>query len=443
MRVTATLEGTTRFPGSKAVTITVGKAGDTATEGTDYATVADQTITIPANTASASVDFTLTPRQDMLDDDNESISVEGSATGVGTVTHASITITDDDAAPNAIKLTVDTNLTANNDQDSLVEDGGAKTVRVTATITSTTRFATDQTVAIVVGKAADSATSGTDYTAVTNKSITITSGAASGYVEFDVTPTPDMLKEEIETISVEGTLTGVTFSQTAIKLTDSDAAPAVTITLDADTGENGIQNSIDESDTSGKTVRVTATLEGTTRFPGSKAVTITVGKAGDTATEGTDYATVADQTITIPANTASASVDFTLTPRQDMLDDDNESISVEGSATGVGTVTHASITITDDDAAPNAIKLTVDTNLTANNDQDSLVEDGGAKTVRVTATITSTTRFATDQTVAIVVGKAADSATSGTDYTRCDEQEHHHHLGGGERIRRVHSYTHA
>ena len=80
----------------------------------------------------------------------------------------------------------------------------------------------------------------------------------------------------------------------------------------------------------------------------AKTVTVTVGKSADSATEGTDYATVADLSISIAAGAASGSKDFTLTPTNDALDEANETISVEGTLSGV-TVTADQITITDDD----------------------------------------------------------------------------------------------
>ena len=73
----------------------VGKSADSATEGTDYATVADLSISIAAGAASGTKDFTLTPTNDAVDESNETISVEGSSAGV-TMTADQITITDDD-----------------------------------------------------------------------------------------------------------------------------------------------------------------------------------------------------------------------------------------------------------------------------------------------------------------------------------------------------------
>ena len=415
VRVTATIDGATRFATAQTVTVTVGKDGDSATEGTDYAMVGVQSIEIPIGAASAYVDFPLTPTTDVLSEGSETISVEGTLTDV-TFTNSSITITDDDAAPSAITLSVDADTGTNNVQSSIAEEGGVKTVRVTATIGGTTRFATAQTVTVTVGKDGDSATEGTDYAMVGVQSIEIPIGAASASVEFMITPTTDVLFEGSETISLEGTLTGVTFTNSSITITDDDDAPsAITLSVDTNAGGDGTPTSVGEGGTA-TTVRVTATITSTTRFATEQTVTVKVGKDGDSATEGTDYALVADQNIKIPAGAESAYVDFPLTPTHDILDEADETISVDGELTGV-TFTAATITITDDDAAPQFITLAVDTNAGGNGTPTSVGEEAGATTVRVTATITSATRFAANQAVTFEVGKSADSATESTDYS--------------------------
>ena len=389
--VTASVNGTTRYAAAKTVTVKVGKSADSATEGTDYTTVADLSIAIAAGAASGSKSFTLTPANDALDEPNETISVEGTSAGV-TVTADQITITDDDAAPSGITLVAN--------PDTVTENGGAKTVTVTASVNGTTRYAAAKTVAVTVGKSADSATEGTDYTTVADLSIEIAAGAASGSKRFTLTPTNDALDESNETISVEGTLSGVTVTADQITITDDDAAPSgITLVANPDSvSENG----------GAKTVTVTASVNGTTRYAAAKTVTVKVGKSADSATEGTDYTTVADLSIEIAAGAASGSKRFTLTPTNDALDESNETISVEGTLSGV-TVTADQITITDDDAAPSGITLVAN--------PDSVTENGGAKTVTVTASVNGTTRYAAAKTVAVTVGKSADSATEGTDYT--------------------------
>ncbi len=411
VRVTATIDGTTRFATAQTVTVTVGKDGDSATEGTDYSTVDEQSIEIPIGDASAYVDFMLTPTTDVLFEGSETISVDGTLTDV-TFTNSSITITDDDAAPTTLTLAVDADNNAENVQSSLAENGGAKTVKVTATLGGATQFDVDKTLTLIVGDDDDSATEGTDYTDVADITLTILAGEQDVEHTFTLTPTDDAFNEGSETISFDATLASVTVNGASITLTSDDAAPAITLTVDADKDTDNVQTSLAE-DGGVKTVRVTATLDGTTRLEEAADLTLAVGKDGDSAVEGTDYTTVDEQTITIGAGVASVIHDFTLTPTNDDLYEGSETISLDGTLTGVA-VTDTSLTITDDDAAPTGITLSVDTNGSTSGTPSTVAEDAGATVVTVTATVNGATRYVDAKTVAVSVDD--DTAASPADY---------------------------
>ena len=345
VRVTATITSTTRFATEQTVTVKVGKDGDSATEGTDYALVADQSIKIPIGAASGYVDFPLTPTHDVLDEMDETISVDGELTGV-TFTPSTITINDDDAAPEFITLAVDTNAGGNGTPTSVGEEAGATTVRVTATITSATRFAANQAVTFEVGKSADTATESTDYTEVGTLTITIDGGEASGYVDFTLTPTSDVLDEPNETISVHGTQANITFTDATITITDDDAAPSgITLSVDTNGAEDGTPSTVAE-DAGATVVTVTATVNGATRYVDAKTVAVSVDD--NTAASPADYAAVSGFNITIAAGAASHTGSFTVTPVDDDLDESNETIDVTGTLTDI-TVTGATVTLTDTD----------------------------------------------------------------------------------------------
>ncbi len=430
--VTATLDGTSRFGVDKTVTVKVGKSSDTAEEGKDYKEVADLTFTINKGEASGSKTFKLTPTDDKIDDENETISVEGSLETL-TVTHASITITDDDEAPSGLKITVDTDPVKEGNQDSVDEDAvDGTTVKVTATLDETSsRFDADQTVKVTIGKDSDTAEKGKDYRTgsktktVDNLTFTLKAGEASASETFRLTPINDGIDEEDETISVEGILAGLTVTHDSITITDDDEAPSgFKITVDTDSDTEGDQDSVDE-EAGATTVMVTATLDGTSRFGVNQTVTVTVGVGSDTAEEGTDYEEVEeDLTFTINAGEASGSVTFTLTPKHDKFAEGDEMISLTGELGSLDA--KATITITDNDAPPTGLRISVDTgspenmgssigNLNSERDGSLLYENAGATTVTVAATLDGTSRFGVDKTVAVSV--VGGTAIPGTDYT--------------------------
>ena len=427
--VTATLDGTSRFGVNKDVTVKIGKDSDTAVEGTDYEEVGDLTVRINAGDASGSKTFTLTLINDEIDEQDETISVEGTLETLA-VTNDSITITDDDEEPSGLTITVDTDPGTDGNQDSVDEDT-ATIVTVTAALNGTTSFGVDKTVKVEVGQDSDTAVEGTDYHAVNDLTLTLNAGKTSISDTFTLTPINDGIDEDNETISVEGTLTGLTVTHDSITITDDDEPPSgLTITVDTDPGTDGNQDSVDE-DAGATTVKVTATLDGTSRFATDQTVTVTVGAGSNTdeegkAVSGTDYTEVPNFDITIIAGEASGSNTFTLTPKDDNFAEGNETISVTGTLGSLDPA-KATIIITDNDTAPTGLRISVDTgspenlgsstrNLSSERDRSLLYEDAGETTVTVTATLDGASRFGVDKTVAVKIGKSSDTAVQGTDY---------------------------
>jgi len=402
--VTASITDATRFAEAQAVAVRVG--GGTATSGADYAAVAGFNVGIPAMAASGSASFTLTPTDDDVDEANETIDVTGTLSGA-TVTKATISLTDDDTRGVAVTggpLTLDE---ADDPQtEDAKENQGAYTVALTS----------EPTAAVVVNLSAGASAPVTlDKTRLTfapakwSEAQTVTVTAVDDAYD---NPGDKRTASITHTIAAGGSDYGpVTAAPVAVTVTDDDAAPSsVTLSVDADTGTDGVQSSVAEGG-GAKTVRVTATLAGDSRFPTAKTVALTVGKATDSAVEGTDYGTVGAVSITIAADAASGSATFTLTPTDDAIDDDAESLTIEGGVTGEAgvTVSPASIAIDDDDGAPSGIALSVNPASVAEN-------AATAATVTVTAAVAGGSAYADAKTVTVSVGAAGDDAVSGTDY---------------------------
>ena len=351
--VTAAWDTGTR---AEATEVTVSVGGGSATSGTDYTAVDNLTLTIAATESTGSGTFTLTPKQDSVSEGSETIDVTGVATDF-TVTKATMTLTDDETAPGTIALTTD--------PTSVGEDASATEVTVTATLGGSVTLAGATEVTVSVG--GGTATSGTDYTAVDNLTLTIAATESTGSGTFTLTPTQDSVSEGSETIDVTGVATDFTVTKATMTLTDDETAPG-TIALTTDPTSVG-------EDASATEVTVTATLGGSVTLAGATEVTVSVG--GGTATSGTDYTAVDNFTLTIAATQSTGSGTFTLTPKQDSVSEGNETIDVTGTASGF-TVTQAEITLTDDDQpATTQIALELD--------PGTVAEGAGATTITVTA----------------------------------------------------------
>ena len=318
--VTATLNQAPRNVAT-VLTLSVGESSDTAVEGTDYATVSNLSLTINANQTTGTATFQLNPTDDDLDEDNESLTIDGSVTGLS-VTAATVTITDNDTAAVTVNPTT-LSVTEGGSSSYTVVLTSQPTGNVTVTPSRTgssdvtvssspltftpTNWSTARTVTVAAAEDTDAlndtatvthTVSGADYATVTAASVT-------------VTVTDD------ETVS-----TGVALSVAPATLSESAAATTITVTARLNQAPRNV----------------------------ATVLTLSVGESSDTAVEGTDYTTVNNLSLTINANQTTGTATFQLNPTNDDLDEDNESLTIDGSVTGLS-VTAATVTITDNDTA--------------------------------------------------------------------------------------------
>ena len=138
---------------------------------------------------------------------------------------------------------------------------------------------------------------------------------------------------------------------------ESETAPDVTVTVtENETASTRVTLTVDPSsvneDSDETTVTVTGTLDEAPRISAT-SVTVAVGASGDTAVEGTDYLTVNDFTLTIAALQTTGTATLTLTPKDDAINEENETITVSGTTQDL-TVDAATLTIENVDPLPQA-----------------------------------------------------------------------------------------
>ena len=208
--VTASLNNS---PLPTATDVTVSVTGGTATSGTDYATVSDFTVTIAGEQTSGTEQLSFDPTQDNLAEGNETVILTGSAAGL-TAGAATLTITDDDSAPTAVTISL---------SPSAVGEGASATaVTVTASLNNSPLPAVTEVTVSVTGGAA---TSGTDYVAVSDFTVTIAGEQTSGTVQLSFDPTQDDVTEGNETVILTGSAAGLTLGTATLTITDDDPAP--------------------------------------------------------------------------------------------------------------------------------------------------------------------------------------------------------------------------
>ena len=378
--VTGTLDGGAR---TSATAVAVSVAGGTATAGTDFDTVNNFTLTIPAGATSATEMFTLNPRDDEVAEGAETVTVSGSATGL-TVDSATLTITDNDTTSTKVSLSVN--------PTSVSEGDGSTTITVTGTLDQAARPGATP-VAVLVGDG--TAMAGMDFTPVGSFTLTIPANEKSGTQTFTLTPTDDNVSESNETVTVGGSATasGLTVESAELTLTDNDTqSTKVTLTLNPTQLSEGAGST---------TVRVTGTLDQAAR-PGATSINVSV--AGGTATAGTDFTPVTSFTLTIPAKATSGEQTFVLIPTDDTVAEGTETVTVSG--TSDLSVDSATLEITDNDTPSTRVTLTLN--------PTQVSEGAGSATVTVTGTLDEA---ASPSPRSVVVSVTGGTATAGTDFT--------------------------
>ena len=217
---------------------------------------------------------------------------------------------------------------------AVAEDGGAATVAVTAMLDRAS-LPTATTVSVSVG--GGTATPVIDYAAVSDFTVTIAAGSRSGSATFTLAPVDDDLVEGSETVGVSGTAGDFTVSAAAVTITDDDATPTVSLSLDpASVGENGGVST------------VTATLSASA----SAAVTVTVSASAVSPAVSGDFTLSSNRTLTIRSGETSSTGTVTVTANDNDVDAADKTVTVSGTASGgpgVSNPAPVTLTITDDD----------------------------------------------------------------------------------------------
>jgi hypothetical protein len=372
-------------PTTEALTVDITVSG-TATNGTDYDTINDS-VTIPIGKSfvdvvvktKADTGVELTETAILTIDEGDTYTINESATA------ATVTVKDDDKP--TVSLTA-TDATAS-------ETGKNNTGKFTITRTGANHEAL--VVPIVL---TGTATKGTDYKTLST-SITIPAGKSSKVIE--IKPKDDLLLEGTETIIATlgtGAFIASSEAKTGTISLSEDEVPDVTLK---------VTDAVATEPTTDKGT-ITVTRSG----PTGAALVVDLDVTG-TATNGTDYTTIADS-VTIPAGKSFATI--TVAPTDDSTLEGSETVIVTladsanydlDSDTSSGTVTlkdnekpTISITATDDDSdedSDDAIVFTIS-------------RDGGSSdALDVLYSISGTAKLGTD-TNETLTGKATIAAGS-------------------------------
>ena len=311
------------------VNVNVADSGDFAADGQAGA----RTVAIGAGGTATLAVRTVNDSADEPDGDITATVGDGSDYDVGDPPSATVAVTDDDAAPPPATPSVSIARGAD------VTEGGTATF----TLTASPAPAAGITVNVNVNVAQDG-----DFAADGQAGARTVTIGAGGTATLAVATVDDAADEPDGGVTVtvndgSGYAVGSP-AAAAVAVADDDAAPtAVALSLDPGTVAEGGGPA---------EVAVTARIQGESRFPGDRTLTITVGADGDAARPGEDYEAVPAFELTIPAGARGGSARFTLSPVDDgRHEPGGESVTVSGRLDGAE-VAPAALALADDDAGP-------------------------------------------------------------------------------------------
>ncbi|MDE2843088.1 MAG: hypothetical protein OXN21_06875 [Chloroflexota bacterium] len=213
------------------------------------------------------------------------------------VQDVTVTVNDDDATPTTVDLAV---------SSSRVSEGdGPQTITVTATVDGASLFGVQKTVAVTVAGSGGQNVVG--FTATpTSFDITINTGERDGSATFTLTPTDTTVEENDETITVSGTLSGVTINPSEITLADDDGS---------------VVNFASASSTAAESAG-THTIMLNLSPASASDITVNYSVSGS-ATSGTDY-TALGGSVDVEGGETSATISVSIT--DDSVQEDGETI---------------------------------------------------------------------------------------------------------------------
>ena len=266
------------------------------------------------------------------------------------------TVTDsgDDTATLIFSITVNSALAAEVAAAGLTavpavirEDAAATAVSLTFTLEAASTADESVRFVIVAPSEGTEAVRDVDYTVVLEALITIPAGATEGTATLTITPINDDDEEGLKALGVQATLvsTGAALS-TDIAIRD-DETPSTAIELSAD------PSTLDEN--AGLiTITVTAALDGKA-LDEDATVSVTIDNES-TATRDLDYSALFTPVIEIPAGSITGTMDFSILPVADNVEEGDEVIRLIGTIDGLEG-DEVEITISD----PGAAKAVVQT----------------------------------------------------------------------------------
>ena len=354
---------------------------DGATAGVDYTATALQTLSFAVGETTKNLLITIA--DDSLPEGNESIAVNISNPSVGFLAFSNF-------ANKASTITI-----ADNENSYWSLGGRAVSEAAGSTIFTISRTGLLDTATIVFHTADGTATAASDYTAVDPMTLSFAAGQSSQVVTVSITDdATDEAAENFVGALRDASSGRILTSSTTVAIGASDRVTWALATVDLNTANADIAR-----------YSITRTSDDL-----ASTDTIVFNTTGGTATAGSDYTAVSNQTLTFAAGERSRYVDVSLIA--DTTAEDRETIVSTLSSASVGTISTASATYTLFDETRSAWQVTT---AVFNEDSNAYANAGSTAGYKPYFQVTRSGNTSTAET--IVLNTTGGTATAGSDYT--------------------------
>ncbi len=382
---------------SEDIQVTVNTANGDAEAGADFTGIVNQPAVITAGTSSVMVTVTVTNDNLVENDEDFNVNLSNPLFG-GATDPTRATFVGGDANGLGTIVNNDTAVLSINDV-SMAEDG-----TFTFTITSSNPTETEITGTVDTADIAGEALAGSDYTAISGATFTISGDSLDTSDTVTVTVNDDNIVEDDEDFNVN--LSNVLFGAATdgTRATLGDASGLGTI-VNNDTAVLSI-NDVSMAEDGTFTFTITSSNPTETEITG----TVDTANIAGEALAGSDYTAISGAIFTISGDSLDTSDTVTVTVNDDNIVEDDEDFNVNLSNVLFGGATDGTRATLGDASGLGTI-VNNDTAVLSINDV-SMAENG-----TFTFTITSSNPTETEITGTVDTANIAGEALAGSDYT--------------------------
>lgn len=366
--VIATVQGATRYGTRQVLALDI--TGDSGPHTVGFRSASELVLTVEVGAPQSQATFEIIPEDNNIHQPNGTVTIGSNSDLILETVH--IVLENDDNAPTGITLSAQ--------PGSISESDGATRVTIDATLQGSTTYITEQVLHITAQGSGGTAV--VKFSSIPDFVITIPAKSSHGSTVIEITPDDNLRDEQNEIITFDSENPLITQSGTLTILDDDPAPTGIFLSL----------NPMVVAEDAGAT-EITATIRvtGGTQYAIEKTFSLT--GIGSGLPDAVDFTLTIPPSLSLPEGQEAVSTTFLIEPANDLLDEQNETLTI--TVRGDGLTSSAKLSLTDDDVEPDGFLLSASPSV--------LTEEDGPTAITVTASVAGDTRYVAPQILMLSV----------------------------------------